>query len=141
MTTRFPEPADPFEEEGLATPDPDLGKTRMTGDVQDDPAVPAETPIAADDYGTTVLEQSEGEPLDGRLARELPDMDAVTSANDESDEAADPFPEADERVGRLVQPDEGTHADTESDAVATSVGTDLGGFSAEERAMHIDPES
>lgn len=141
MSTRFPEPADPFEEEGLASPDPELDAQRMTGDPQDDPAVPHDTPMAVDDFGTTALEESEGEPLDLRLSREEPDMSVETAADDIADDVADPFPEqADERVGRLVQPDEGTHEDAEKDEVATSVGTDQGGFSAEERAMHIEPE-
>lgn len=141
MTTRFPEPPDPFEEEGLASPDPDLDDKRMTGDPQDEPAVPLDRPIAVDDYGTTALEEAEGEPLSLRLSRELPDMNQVTAADDAGDDVAEPFPGPDERVGRLVQPDEGAHGDTEADEVATSVGTDLGGFSAEERAMHIDPEA
>jgi hypothetical protein len=43
-------------------------------------------------------------------------------------------------VGRLVEPDEGAHTDTEADLVAGDVGTDLGGYSAEESAMHLEPE-
>ena len=49
--------------------------------------------------------------------------------------AADP----EERVGRIVEDDEGAHEDEEATAVAHDVGTDFGGFSAEERAMHIEP--
>jgi hypothetical protein len=141
MSTRFPEPADPFEEDGLASPDPELTGKRMTGDPQDADVVPGDTPVAVDDFGTTAAEQAAGEPLDLRLSREEPEVDPATATADASDDAADPFPAAaDERAGRLVQPDEGTHADTETDEVATSVGTDQGGFTAEERAMHIEPE-
>jgi hypothetical protein len=48
--------------------------------------------------------------------------------------------EPDPRAGRLVAPDEGAHADEETDAVADDVGVDGGAASAEEAAMHIEPE-
>ncbi|MBV9292012.1 MAG: hypothetical protein JO222_06145 [Frankiales bacterium] len=140
MSSRIPEAADPFEEEGLATPDAGYDGKRVTGDTQEEIAVPGETPIAVDDYGTTAAEEVAGEPLAGKLSRELPDVSADTPA-DESPDADQPYPvDPDERVGRLVEYDEGAREDTEPDAVAFSVGTDLGGFSAEERAMHIEPE-
>ena len=80
-------------------------------------------------YGTTLEEQREGESLDQRLAQEVPDVDA------EDHSAPDP-----DRAGRLVEPDEGAHADTESDAVATDVGRAGYAFSAEEAAVHIVDE-
>jgi hypothetical protein len=43
----------------------------------------------------------------------------------------------DPRAGRLVAPDEGTRADGEADLVATDVGIDGGGASAEEAALHV----
>jgi Family of unknown function (DUF5709) len=43
----------------------------------------------------------------------------------------------DPRAGRLVAPDEGAHADGEADLVATDVGIDGGGASAEEAALHV----
>jgi hypothetical protein len=43
-----------------------------------------------------------------------------------------------ERVGRIVETDEGAREDAEADAVAYDVGTDMGGFTAEERAMRIE---
>jgi len=42
-----------------------------------------------------------------------------------------------DRVGRLVEPDEGAHEDTEPDAVAYDAGAAGGGPSAEEQAMHV----
>lgn len=143
MTSRIPDPADPFEEEGLASPDPEDGGKRITGDPQEEMATPGDRPIAVNDFGTTAEEEIAGEPLDGRLAREEPDLleRAVTTPADESPDADQPYPvDRDERVGRIVETDEGARSDTESDAVAHEVGTDLGGFSAEERAMHIEPE-
>lgn len=142
MSNRFPEPADPFEEEGLASPDPTLELEHLSGDSYDDQPVPGDRPAGVDEYGTTAAEEAAGEPLDLKLSREMPDVDPDAATADDSDAAADPFPaDDDERVGRLVQPDQGMPDDEEKDEVASSVGTDLGGFSAEERAMHIDPEA
>lgn len=140
---RIGEPADPYEEEGLPATDNALPGKQITGDPQDDMVVPGDEPTAVDDYGTTAAEQLEGEPLDLRLSREEPEVLSAAgrpaSADPESD---DPYPvDPDERVGRIVQPDEGARADTEPDLVGTEVGTDGGGFSAEERAMHVEPET
>ena len=141
MSSRIPDPADPFEEEGLASPDPDDAGKRITGDVQEEVAVPAERPVAVEDFGTTAAEEIAGESLDGRLSREQPERTAATPA-DESPDADQPYPEdRDERAGRIVEADEGVREDTESEAVAMEVGTDLGGFSAEERAMHLEPDA
>lgn len=142
MSSRIPDPADPFEEEGLASPDPEYAAKRITGDPQEEIAVPAEQPLAVTDYGTTLDEERSDEPLDGRLAREEPDMIGRAAVDaDESPDADQPYPEApDEKVGRIVESDEGARGDDEPDAVAHDVGTDLGGFSAEERAMHVVPD-
>jgi hypothetical protein len=43
-------------------------------------------------------------------------------------------------VGRLADPDRGAGEDREPDAVADEFGADGGGFSAEERAMHVRDE-
>lgn len=143
MASRIPDPADPFEEEGLASQEPGLAGKRITGDPQDDVAVPGDDPVAVDDFGTTASEERAGEPLDLRLSREEPDFAGRSDQPaDESPNADQPYPEdLEERVGRIVESDEGARADDEPDAVALDVGTDLGGFSAEERAMHIEPEA
>jgi hypothetical protein len=141
LSSRIPDPADPFEEEGLATPDPSNPKA-ATGDPQDDVPVPGERPVAVDDFGTTAAEEAAGEPLDGRLSREEPDLLSTAGRPaDESPGVDSPYPsDPEERVGRIVETDEGARSDTEPDAVAVEVGTDQGGFSAEERAMHIEPD-
>ena len=142
MSSRIPDPADPFEEQGLASPDPDDDGKRITGDAQEQMAVPAERPVASTDYGTTADEELHDEPLDARLAREEPDMQQRASLPaDESTDADQPYPEdPEEKVGRIVEPDEGARTDDEASAVANQVGTDKGGFSAEERAMHVVPD-
>lgn len=43
-------------------------------------------------------------------------------------------------AGRLVAPDQGTGADQEPDEVASEVGPDSGGYTAEEAAMRVEPE-
>ena len=141
MSSRMGDPSDPFEDEGLASPDPAKAGKRITGDAQDEFPVPGDKPVGVDDYGTTVREQQDGEPMDLRLAREEPDLAARAGAMpDDTDNADNPYPvDREERVGRLVEEDEGAREDTEADAVAFDVGTDSGGFTAEERAMRIEP--
>ncbi len=80
-------------------------------------------------YGTTLEEQREGESLDQRLAQEEPDIGEGDA------------PEIDDtRAGRLVEPDEGAHSDTEGAAVATDVGPAGYASSAEEAAVHVVDE-
>jgi len=134
-------------------------------------------PLALDEFGTTAEEQRRGEPLDARLAREVPDTAGLASTDgaprDRADDSAaadvphewtEPDPgavgadegpidsDADDPVsayervgpdpvtgglvGRLVQPDQGAHEDTETDEVAMDAGAAGGGASAEEAAMH-----
>jgi hypothetical protein len=143
VTNRIPDPADPFEEEGQASQEPGLAGKRITGDPQDDMAVAGDQPLGVDDYGTTAAEEAAGEPLDVRLTREEPDLleRAATTGADESEDADQPYPvDPEERVGRIVESDEGARQDEEASAVADDVGTDQGGFSAEERAMHVERE-
>jgi len=110
---------------------------------------PGEGPAAADRFGTTHAEEAEGEDLDHRLAQEEPDLGAEPEGGSNrfdslgEDVAAEDLvlPEGDEvAVGRLVEPDEGAHTDTEKDVLASDVGRDGGDESAEEAAMHIEPE-
>ncbi|MEV5742838.1 DUF5709 domain-containing protein [Microbispora rosea] len=45
------------------------------------------------------------------------------------------------QAGRLVDPDGGMGVDTEKDMIAEDVGPDLGGYTAEEQAMHVEDET
>lgn len=143
MTARIPEPPSAMEAEGI----PDPGDTSSTREVTGDPAYgmepPHDTALAVDDFGTTAEEQHDGESLTGRLDREEPEV--LTGADGPADESYGsdtPFDErAGQGIGRLVEPDEGARGDTEADLVAADVGTDLGGYSAEESAMHLEPEA
>jgi hypothetical protein len=142
MSSRIPEPPSAAEAEGI--PDPGFSDPSqiVAGDTEATMEPPHDTALAVDEWGTTAAEQAEGEPLTARLDREEPDvLDAVDLPADESEGADTPFDErAGQGVGRLVEPDEGARSDTEADLVAGDVGTDLGGYSAEESAMHLEPE-
>jgi hypothetical protein len=141
--SRIPDPGDPYEDEGLPATDNALPGKQITGDAQDDIPVPSDTPVAVDDYGTTAAEQREGEPLELRVSREEPDVLAAVDA-EPADEltSADPYPaDREELAGRLVDTDAGVREDDEPSLVADDVETDGGGFSAEERAMHLEPDT
>ena len=131
----------------------------------DNPAqLPADEPLAVDEFGTTAEEQRQGEGLDRRLAREEPDIPLAGGTSDPTVEddlrqvpadldALGPegglpdgrgsqvseYDTGERPVGRLVQPDAGFGEDTEKDEIALDSG-ELGGASAEELAMHEVPE-
>ncbi len=111
---------------------------------------PDRPPKGYDDYPTEA-ERLQGESLDEKLAEEEPDVDPYAEEDEDSDHedenALDEqlgLDEADERTGRLVQPDEGLGEDTDKQELAQDVGIDGAGASAEEAAMHVtrepDPE-
>jgi hypothetical protein len=123
----------------------------LSGAPGDDPldrgVVPPERWSAGIRYGTTETEQESGESLDQLLAEEEPeddeDYEDIAGDDDAGDEDVDglllddgPAP----RAGRLVAEDEGAHEDDEEDLVATDVGIDGGGATAEEAAIHIVDE-
>ena len=141
--SRIPETPSAMEAEGI----PDLERSSdslLTTDPEDAYGMepPHDTAIAVDEFGTTAAEMHDGEPLDGRIAREEPEvLSLVDVPADESEGSDTPYDErAGQGVGRLVESDEGARTDTEADMVAADVGTDLGGYSAEESAMHLEPE-
>ncbi len=142
MTSRVPEKPSESEAEGI--PDPGFSDPGQL-EAGDSAAVmepPRDTAVAVDEFGTTAAEQRDGESLTGRLTREQDDV--LTGADQPADESAGadtPFDErAGQGIGRLVEPDEGARSDTEANLVAQDVGTDLGGYSAEESAVHLEPE-
>ncbi len=112
-------------------------------------ADPLDTGIAAADrwaganrFGTTHAEERAGESLEQLLAEEEPDINPDADATDDEDELSRRGYERDARAGRLVAEDEGFGDDEEADSVATDVGVDAGGASAEEAAVHVvdDPD-
>ena len=120
--------------------------------------VPPERWSAGVRYGVTAEEQEEGESLDQLLSEEEPDPALQFEDDDEDDDDDDEEEEEDDdagdedvdglllddgpdpRAGRLVAEDEGAHPDDEADLVATDVGIDGGGATAEEAAVHVVEE-
>lgn len=112
---------------------PDPSDT-LTGDNTEDPLDAGYNPPDRENKawrGETADEAREGESLDAKLAEEVPDVSEADL--DRADE--------DERVGRLVAPDEGAHPDEEKDEIATDVGRAGYAASAEEAAMHAADEA
>ncbi|SMQ21344.1 hypothetical protein SAMN06272771_7395 [Streptomyces sp. Ag82_O1-12] len=115
---------------------------RTYDDTLDEGYSPPEKPLGVTKRGTTAAEQHEGETLDERLAQEVPDVSAEPGGDgvgDTPDSDGEPVdPEAGTaRAGRLVAPDEGAHADTTKENVASDVGIDGGAAGAEEAAVHV----
>jgi hypothetical protein len=108
------------EDEGI----PDIGRPhpakRATGDPQEGLILPGESARAAESSGVTAEEQREGEPLEQRLAQELPDTE----------------PGRRREAGRLV--DDSAVLDEEKDLVADAAEDEVEGRSAEEAAVRIE---
>ncbi|PRX97320.1 DUF5709 domain-containing protein [Allonocardiopsis opalescens] len=143
MTERKPDrdPRSAFEDEGIPDLQDGTPQQQWASDPEEAP-LPGDEPQAVEDYGTTAEEEREGEPLDGRLSREEPDVNADLDLEEGAD------PEGSTRdsyleegpVGRMVASDEGSRPDREKDSVARDVGEDTGGATAEEDAMRTVPD-
>ena len=120
------------EDEGLPEVAQDDSPTQERGEDPQFAPLPGERANASTDFGTTALEQAEGESLDGRLARELPD-----DARD-----VRPAEDPDRGVGQLEQ-DTSTTPDTDSatfrtaDDVEATLDPAVGGEGPEQGAMHL----
>jgi hypothetical protein len=120
------------EDEGLPEVAQDDSPTQERAEDPQFAPLPGERANASADFGTTAFEQSEGESLDGRLARELPD------------EGPDirPAEDPDRSVGQLEQ-DTSTTPDTDSgtnrtaDDVEATADPSVGGKGPEQGAMHL----
>lgn len=124
------------EDEGVLEAEDTL-VDRGVDDVLDEGWSPPERPWAGDGWGTTAREEAMGEPLEGRLRRELPDRaddgdgDGLGDVSDTDGELLD-REVGDVRAGRLASgPD---------DSTATDVGIDGGAASSEEAAVHLVPD-
>jgi hypothetical protein len=106
-----------------------------TSEMAEDPEfapLPGEGPGASADFGTTSLEQAEGESLDGRLARELPD-DAPDVRPAEDPQRA--FAQLEQDLDTTPPTDSGTER-TADDLEATA-DSPIGGEGPEESAVHV----
>jgi hypothetical protein len=135
---------DPEEASGLLEAEDTLEDSRGVRDVLDTGWSPPERPWAVDDWGTTEAEESAGEGLDGRLARELPDgaPDDGDDLGDTSDTDGELLDDevGDARAGRLVASGLGGTEDTDDELYAQDAGIDGAAASAEEAAVHVVSE-
>jgi hypothetical protein len=120
-----------LEDDGI----PDLQDGTPQQDWAEDPQfapVPGERPNASVDFGTTSLEQSEGESLSGRLDRELPDDAPDVRPSEDPNRAA---VQLDQDLNTTPDTDSGTNR-TADDVEATGDPT-VGGEGPEEGAVHL----
>jgi hypothetical protein len=117
---------------GASGIDMDVDESMSAGELLDREHSPVDHPVAVNDWGTTANEQRDGESLDGRIGRELPDpaLDVEVPYLSEAEGLGDA------PAGRIVELDEGAREDDVKENVAIDVGRDEGQRSAEEAAMH-----
>lgn len=107
---------------------------RGVADVLDEGYSPPEAWSAAERFGSTADEQRQGESLEQRLTQEVPEVDPYT---DEDDDFVDNREVGSRRAGRLVESNNGSGEDEESELYGHDVGIDGAGASAEEAAVHV----
>lgn len=119
------------EDEGVPEVSQDDSPTIARNEDPEFAPVPRDDAGATVDYGTTALEQAEGESLTGRLAREVPDTAPGVRPAEDPD-----------RASAQYEQDTDTTFDTDSgtgrtaDDVEATADAPVGGESAEEAAIH-----
>jgi hypothetical protein len=124
------------EDDGIPEVAQDDSPTMMRAEDPQFAPLPGESAVAADDFGTTAFEQSQGESLTDRLDREVPDTDA--------DSAPDVRPAEDpSRAGAQLEQDLDTTPRTDSgtgrtaDDVEATADPVVGGEGPELGAVHV----
>jgi hypothetical protein len=120
------------EDEGLPEVANDDSPTSETAEDPEFAPLPGERPGASADFGTTSLEQAEGESLEGRLAREVPDDASGVRAAEDPQRA---FAQLEQDLDTTSPTDSGTER-TADDSEATA-DAPVGGEGPEESAVHI----
>ncbi|MCW2634545.1 MAG: uncharacterized protein JWQ99_912 [Blastococcus sp.] len=120
------------EDEGIPEVSQDDSPTMERAEDPEFAPLPGERPGASTDFGTTAFEQAEGESLDGRLAREIPD------------DAPDVRPAEDPQraMGQLEQdtsttPDSDSGTNRTADDIEATADVPVGGEGPEESAVHL----
>ena len=120
------------EDEGIPEVAQDDSPTMERAEDPEFAPLPGERPGASVDVGTTSQEQAEGESLDGRLAREMPD-DASGVRAAEDPQRADAQWEQD--LDTTSPTDSGT--ERTADDIEATADAPVGGEGPEESAVHI----
>jgi hypothetical protein len=124
----IPETAEEWQPGGDAIPEPIL------------PIVPTEEPAGVNQWGTTLAEMRDGEPMERKLSREEPEP---------RDDPGRPDPdvwagttEDDDPAGSVVQPDQGSPQDVDKGEYASAYGGDEpeSRLSAEDLAVRVREE-
>ena len=125
---------------GLLEPEDSLDD-RGVADVLDEGYSAPERAWAVNDWGLTAREASEHESLSGRLARELPEIQASEGdgLGDSTDTDGELYDDevGDTRSGRLTDVAPAGEGDDYSYLYAVDVGIDGAAASAEEAAVHV----
>jgi hypothetical protein len=119
------------EDDGLPEVSQDDSPTQERAEDPQFAPVPGERPTATTDFGTTAAEQAEGESLDGRLARELPDTAGDVRPAEDPDRAL----QLEQDTSTTPDTDSGTHRTADDVEATADPGT--GGPGPEERAVHV----
>ena len=119
------------EDEGLPEVANDDSPTAELAEDPEFAPLPGERPGASVDFGTTAEEQAEGESLDGRLAREIPDA-APDVRPAEDPQRADAQLEQD-----LDTADSDSGTNRTGDDVEATADAAIGGEGPEESAVHV----
>jgi hypothetical protein len=120
------------EDEGLPEVSQDDSPTMQRAEDPEFAPLPGERPGASVDFGTTAAEQAEGESLDGRLAREIPD-DAPDVRPAEDPQRAQAQLEQD--LDTTPPTDSGT--ERTADDIEATADPAIGGEGPEEGAVHL----
>lgn len=122
------------EDEGLPEVSQDDFPTIAQAEDPEFAPLPRDDAGASADFGTTAFEQSEGESLDGRLAREVPDDTRVVGGIRPSEDPQRAHEQLEQDTSTTYDSDSGT-GKTADDVEATADPA-VGGESAEEAAVH-----
>lgn len=120
------------EDEGIPEVSQDDSPAMAAAEDPEFAPLPGEQPGASTDFGTTSLEQAEGESLDGRLAREVPD-DASGVRPAEDPQRA--FAQLEQDLDTTPPTDSGT--ERTADDVEATADAPVGGEGPEEGAVHV----
>jgi hypothetical protein len=120
------------EDDGISEVSQDDSPTQERAEDPQFAPLPGDTATAADDFGTTAFEQAQGESLDGRLAREIPDAAPdVRPAEDPQRAEA----QLEQDLDTTPDSDSGTHRT--ADDIEATADAPIGGEGPEESAVHI----
>jgi hypothetical protein len=120
------------EDEGLPEVSQDDSPTMERAEDPEFAPLPGERPGASADFGTTSLEQAEGESLEGRLAREVPDDASQVRAAEDPQRASAQF---EQDLDTTPPTDSGT--ERTADDIEATADAPVGGEGPEESAVHI----